>query len=82
MPDTRVLEMSGKTLKVIDVNTYQTRIIESLDTLVYCTYNQTHDELYKAIKRKVKKLEPIGDAWGPRSSMHAIHNAFYLAREV
>ena len=82
IPHTRVLEISDKTLAVIDVNTYQTRVTGGFDTFVYCTYNRANDHLYKELKGKVRRLELIGDAWGPRSVMHAINDAFYLAREI
>ncbi|MDD5093809.1 MAG: FAD-dependent oxidoreductase [Dehalococcoidia bacterium] len=80
--NTKVTGISGKTLNVIHVHSFKPGTIENVDTFVYCTYNRSEDKLYKELKGKVKQLVLIGDAWGPRSSMHAIHDAFFHVREI
>ena len=80
--DTQPVHINGNTVTVVDVTSYQPRNIEGIDTFIYCTYNQASDKLYQALKGKVKRLEIIGDAWGPRSIMHGISDAFHLMREI
>ena len=55
---------------------------EGVDTLVYSTANRACDELYKALKGKVKETHVIGDAFCPRMAYEALCQAFEVAWAV
>jgi hypothetical protein len=55
--------------------------LENVDTIVY-TQSISDDTLFKAIKGKIKNLHLVGDVLTPRLTIHAIHAAAKLGREL
>jgi 2,4-dienoyl-CoA reductase-like NADH-dependent reductase (Old Yellow Enzyme family) len=77
-----LVAVQGSTIVLSHVTTKQEKKIEGVDTLVYCTYNQANNGLYRSIKGKVKELYMIGDCKAPRQVLDATHEGFFLARQL
>jgi len=71
--------IQGNTVSLLNPITMQTETREGIDTLVYSTANKACDELYKALKDKVKEVHVIGDAFVPRHAYDALCQAFDVA---
>jgi len=56
--------IQGNTVSLLNPISMETETRESVDTLVYASANTACDELYKALKDKVKEVHVIGDALG------------------
>ena len=68
------------------VNTYNTFSlkegkIQGVDTIIY-TQSTPENNLYHAIKGKMKEIYVLGDALTPRLTIHAIHEAGRLGRGI
>lgn len=74
-PHTVIREISGNRLTVINVFTYQERVIEGIDTVVLITGKERNDGLYKQLQGKVKDLHLVGDGAFPHGSLSGIGDA-------
>ncbi|MBU1053176.1 MAG: FAD-dependent oxidoreductase [Proteobacteria bacterium] len=74
-PQTLIREISGNSLKVINVFTHQERVIEGIDTVVLITGKERNDSLYKALRGKVSELYIVGDSAFPHGSLSGIGDA-------
>ena len=81
MPLTWIRSVSNKT--VITYNTFSMKEdrLEDVDTIIY-TQSISDDKLFNAIKGKIKNLHLVGDVLTPRLTIHAIHTAAKLGREL
>jgi mycofactocin system FadH/OYE family oxidoreductase 2 len=79
-PDIAVLEIQGTAAK--GLNVYSNEIIEfnGYDTVVLAAGNTSREELYFALKGKVKALYRIGDCLAPRKTDMAIVEAHRVGR--
>ncbi len=75
-PNRLLAGIEGNTATLLNPYTMETETREGVDTLVYSTANKACDELYKALKDKVKEIHIIGDAFCPRLAYDAIVQAF------
>jgi hypothetical protein len=50
--------------------------------VIIASWNKANDELYFALRGKVKELYRVGDCLAPRTAMDAIYDAYKLAREI
>jgi 2,4-dienoyl-CoA reductase-like NADH-dependent reductase (Old Yellow Enzyme family)/thioredoxin reductase len=81
MPLTWIRFVSNKT--VITYNTFSMKEdrLEEIDTIIY-TQSVSDNRLFNAIKGNINELHLIGDALTPRLTIHAIHEASRLGREI
>ncbi len=79
-PYTMIREISGKTVHVYNIYSRQERTIEGVDTVVLAYYHKANDELYFALKGKVKDLHRIGDCVAPRQIGDAIRDGERIGR--
>jgi 2,4-dienoyl-CoA reductase-like NADH-dependent reductase (Old Yellow Enzyme family)/thioredoxin reductase len=70
-PNTRVKEISGKTVVTTNFFTSEERRIEGVDTVVIACGGQENNELYYALRDRVKEIHIVGDANGVRK----VHDA-------
>lgn len=81
-PGTALKEISGNTVTVTELYTRQERVIEGIDTIVLSYGGIENNELYYALKGKVKELHAVGDCKGVRKIMWATNDGATLAREI
>ena len=81
MPLTWIRSVSNRT--VITYNSFSMREsrLEEIDTIIY-TQSVSDDRLFNAIKGNTNELHLVGDALTPRLTIHAIHGAARLGREL
>ncbi len=79
---TAVTEISGKTVTVVDVFANSVRKIEGVDTVVLAAGSRANDQLYYALKGKVKELHATGDCVSPRLALDAIYDGYTLGRVI
>lgn len=79
-PDIAVLEIQGTEVK--GLNVYSNEILEfkGYDTIVLAAGNDVQEELYFALKGKVKELYRVGDCVAPRKTDAAIIEGNYIGR--
>ncbi len=80
-PMTGFLGISGTTASLFHTFTKQERQ-EDYDTVVLCFYNKAQDDLYFALKGKVKGLVRIGDCLAPRDAQAAVREGEIAARAL
>ncbi len=73
--------IEGKNVTVFNIYTNQERIVE-VDTVVMATLRKSCNELYHALKGRVKELRTVGDCVQPRSVLEAFWEGFIAGREV
>jgi mycofactocin system FadH/OYE family oxidoreductase 2 len=71
-PDIAVLEIQGTLIKGLNVYSNEMIDFEGYDTVVLAAGNDSKEELYVALKGKVKELYRIGDCVAPRKTDMAI----------
>jgi pyruvate/2-oxoglutarate dehydrogenase complex dihydrolipoamide dehydrogenase (E3) component len=71
-PDIAVLEIQGTLVKGLNVYSNEMIDFEGYDTVVLAAGNDSRDDLYFALKGKVKELYRIGDCVAPRKTDMAI----------
>jgi mycofactocin system FadH/OYE family oxidoreductase 2 len=81
-PLTNLREVSGKNVVVYDVFTGRERTIEGVDTIVTAIGNSASNELYCALRGRVKALHAIGDCAAPRNLLRAIRDGHLAGRSV
>lgn len=79
-PDIAVLEIQGTTIKGLNVYSNEMIDFEGYDTVVLAAGNESRDELYFALKGKVKELYRIGDCVAPRKTDMAIVEGHRVGR--
>jgi hypothetical protein len=81
-PLSGVKEIRGKTVVVYNVLTNAERLIEGIDTVVFCTDGRADDGLYRSLKGKVKELYEVGQCVSPRRLLDSIHDGARVARKL
>jgi 2,4-dienoyl-CoA reductase-like NADH-dependent reductase (Old Yellow Enzyme family) len=79
-PYTMIKEINGSTVVVYNIYSREERTIENVDTVVMAYFHKPNDELYFAVKGKVKELYRIGDCLAPRMIGDAIREGEDVAR--
>ncbi len=79
-PDIAVLEIEGTRVKGLNVYSNKMIDFEGYDTVVLAAGNVASDELYFALKGKVKELYRIGDCVAPRKTDMAILEGHRVGR--
>jgi NADPH-dependent 2,4-dienoyl-CoA reductase/sulfur reductase-like enzyme len=79
---TLVKAISGSALTVIESITGKERIIDDVDTVVWATGAKANDEIYFALKGKVKELYRVGDCVAPRLIEFAIWEGEKVGRTL
>jgi NADPH-dependent 2,4-dienoyl-CoA reductase/sulfur reductase-like enzyme len=80
IPDVRVQEIQGTTVKVVNIYSNEAQIFEGYDTVVVVMPNRPDDDLYFRLKKKMKELYRIGDCVAPRKIDMAILEGNKLGR--
>ena len=81
-PNTIMTAYDGRNVTVKNAYSGKEDTIQGIDTVVNASWNKPNDELYIALKGKVKELYRVGDCLAPRTAMDAIYDAYKLAREI
>lgn len=81
-PLTGVKEIRGKTVVVYNVLTNAERLIEEVDSIVFCTDGRADDALYRSLKGKVKELYEVGQCLSPRRLLDSIHDGARIGRKL
>jgi mycofactocin system FadH/OYE family oxidoreductase 2 len=81
-PDFAVMEIKGTEVHGFNVYSNEWSVFEGYDTVVAAMGNEADDELYKALKGRVKELYRIGDAVAPRKADMAIHEGYMAGKRV
>jgi N-acyl-L-homoserine lactone synthetase len=79
---TRIKQISGRTVTLIDVWSGEERTVDDVDTVVMATGYLPDNALYKSLRDNPNgpsELYVIGDSAAPRRSLDAIHNAYLTA---
>jgi mycofactocin system FadH/OYE family oxidoreductase 2 len=81
-PDFYVMEIKGTEVHGIDVYSNEPKVFSDFDTIVAAMGNTASDELYFALKGKVKEIYRAGDCVAPRKVDMAIHEGYVAGRNV
>lgn len=81
-PNTIMTKYDGRNVTVRNPFSGKEDTIRGIDAVVIASWNRANDELYAALKGKVKELHRVGDCLAPRTAMDAIFDAYKLAREI
>jgi len=80
--DFYVLEIKESEIVGINVYSNQPQVFTGYDTVVAAMGNRVDDQLYFALKGKVKELYRVGDCVAPRRVDMAIHEGYWAGRRV
>lgn len=80
--NTRLQEISGNTVTVVDIFTGQPRKIEGIDTVVLSYGGVENNELFYALQDQVKEVYAVGDCKGVRKIVWATAEAAAIARMI
>lgn len=81
-PSTALREISGNTVRVTDLYGFKERVIEGIDTVVLSYAGVENNEIYYALKGKVKEVYAAGDCKGVGKIMWATNDGATIAREI
>jgi thioredoxin reductase len=81
-PDIAVLSINGTSIQALNVYSNQMMEFSGYDTIVVAAANSSCDQLYFALKGKVRELYRIGDCLAPRKTDMAITEGHRTAREL
>ena len=81
-PRTSLKEISGNSVTVIDSYTTEERVIDNIDTVILSYGGVENNELYYALKGKVKELYAVGDCNGVRKILWASNDGATVARMI
>jgi mycofactocin system FadH/OYE family oxidoreductase 2 len=81
-PNTILTKYDGRNVTVKNPFSGKEDTIREIDAVVVASWNKANDEIYAALKGKVKELHRVGDCLAPRTAMDAIFDAYRLAREI
>jgi len=79
-PDIAVLEIQGTLVKGLNVYSNEMMDFDGYDTIVLAAGNKAREDLYFALKGKVKELYRIGDCMAPRKTDMAIAEGHRVGR--
>ena len=81
-PLTGVKEIRGNTVVAYNVLTKTERLIEGVDTVVFCTDGRADDTLYRSLKRQVKELYEVGQCVSPRKLLDSVYDGALVGRAI
>ncbi len=81
-PMSGIKEVKGNTVIVANGFGGEDKIIENVDNVIVANRNLPDEDLYFALKGKVKELYRIGDCLATRKAEHAIMDGDLLARQL
>ncbi|MFC1933250.1 mycofactocin system FadH/OYE family oxidoreductase 2 [Chloroflexota bacterium] len=81
-PDFAVMEIKGLEVHGFNVYSNEWKTFSGYDSIVLAMGNRVEDELYRALKGRVKKLYRIGDCVAPRKIDMAMHEGDKLGRMI
>lgn len=77
-----VVSIDGDRVSVLNLFTQEVRVIEGVDAVVLVTGSQANEELYMALKDRVKEIYRIGDCVAPRTVDRAIYDGYLVGRSI
>jgi thioredoxin reductase len=78
---TALLEIQDKSVVLMNGMSMETYVVDA-DTVILSTGNKANDDLYFAIKGKVKELYRIGDCVAPRTVDRAVFDGYKVGRSI
>jgi len=82
IPCTRIKKISGNTVTVANLFTDEDRDINGIDTVVLSYGGVENNELFYALKGKVKELHTAGDCKGVRKILWAVNDGATIGRTI
>jgi len=79
---TRLIEIDGNTVTVANALTEEERNIENVDTVALSYGGVENNDLYYALKGKVKEIYPVGDCKGVRKLLWATNDGALIGRMI
>jgi NADPH-dependent 2,4-dienoyl-CoA reductase/sulfur reductase-like enzyme len=79
---TRLIEIDGNTVTVANALTEEERVIDNVDTVVLSYGGVENNDLYYALKGKVKEIYPVGDCKGVRKLLWATNDGAIIGRMI
>jgi 2,4-dienoyl-CoA reductase-like NADH-dependent reductase (Old Yellow Enzyme family)/thioredoxin reductase len=81
-PSTRLKEVSGSTVTLENVFTGEESVIDNVDTVVLSYGGVERNDLYYALRTKVKEIYSVGDCNGVRKLKWATNDGATIARMI
>lgn len=81
-PFNRIAQIDGRIITVAHMFTGETRVIDNVDAVVGVLGNVASDDLYRALRGKVKEIYLIGDSLAPRKAIDAVREGHLVGREI
>ncbi|MCL5959173.1 MAG: FAD-dependent oxidoreductase [Chloroflexi bacterium] len=81
-PNESLKSIDGNTVTVANVWSGKERKIEGVDTVILATGYKANEDLYFALKGKVKELHRVGDCVAPRRADNAILDGILVGRQI
>ncbi|MFC1824202.1 FAD-dependent oxidoreductase [Thermodesulfobacteriota bacterium] len=81
-PYSMIKEIDGTNVVTYNIYTRQEKVIEGVDHVILAYYHKANDELYFALKGRVKDLHRIGDCVAPRMIGDAIRDGESVGRSL
>jgi thioredoxin reductase len=81
-PDFAVMEIDGTAVKGFNVYSNEWATIDGFDSIVAVFGNEADDDLYFALKGKVRELHRVGDCMAPRRVDSAILEGYLAGKRV
>jgi NADPH-dependent 2,4-dienoyl-CoA reductase/sulfur reductase-like enzyme len=79
---TKIKEISGSRVTLVDVWSGEESSIESIDSVVMATGYLPDHRLFKSLEGQVKELHAVGDCVIPKRALDAIHNGYLTAFNI
>jgi hypothetical protein len=82
MPMLNLVEIQDRKVVVKNIFSEEQSEIEGIDSVLLCSGNKVNDQLYVALKGKVKELYRVGDCVAPRRVISAITDGLELGLRI
>ena len=81
-PSSTLIGIKENSVDVLHFFSQEVTTIEAVDSVVLITGAKAIDDLYLALKNKVKELYRVGDCVAPRTVDRAIHDGYFVGRSI
>lgn len=81
-PLTKLKEVSGTAVVVMNAISRRERVIEDVDNVVYCCGDRENSSLYYVLKDEIKEIYRIGDCANVRKLLQAVYEGAVVGRKL
>jgi mycofactocin system FadH/OYE family oxidoreductase 2 len=82
IPHHRVKEINGKTVTLEERYSGVPRIVDDLNTVIFCYPRLPREDLYLQLKEKFGRIYRIGDCVAPRTIANAVYEGYKAGKSV